>query len=367
MNDILDDLRRILPSDEADEQRLRRNRAVLLQELTRRPAPRGRLALRVGLVATATAAVAGTVTVLALNPAPAPAPMAVTESAPVPISSPTPTDPPAQPTATPAPTTQPAPPPPTVTGVLAQAAQAAASSAVPTSGFRRVEVTETALTQEGHTEDGTSLGDLADPEYVDVATLDTVRWNLYLPMEGDGTWIRQVAGTPTREALWGRIDRATPVPDFSNSIGQASSYLPNWAYYVLRPSRFADLPRDPQALLDLITQERGDDAGWVILHTLCMGYAPADLQAALFEAARLLPDAELLESSAGTAVIEWREPTPEPGKRFRLTIDTETGQVVASDWWWGRASLLLGTPDDIPDLHRELSGTFVDSAPDTAY
>lgn len=372
MNDILDDIRRILPSDEVDEQRINRNKSVLLQELSRRPAPRGRLALRVGLIATAGVAAVGTVSVLALNPMqnPAPAPIAATTAPSVTTQPPATTPPPtSEPTATSEPTTEPVPVPvpPTVASVLAQAANVAASSTVPATGFRRIEITETTLSQVGHAEDGTSLGDLAYPEDVDVATLDTLKWNVYLPVDSDGGWVRELAGNATREALWGRGDRATPVPDLSDSIGNAYTFIPDWAYYVLPPSRFGDLPRDPQALADLIMMERGDDAGWVILHTLAIGYAPADLQAALFDAAQLLPDSELLQSSGSVAVIEWRDPTSESGKRLRLTVDTNTGQVTASDWWWGRASLLLGTPDVIPDIHQEMSGTFVDSAPDTIY
>ena len=363
MNDILDDLRRILPSDEVEEQRINRNRSVLLQELSRRPTPRGRFALRVGLVATAGVATVGTVTVLALNPMqnPAPALIAVTTAPPEVTQAPTST-PVAEPTATAEPTSEPVPEPPTVASVLAQVAAAAASTTVPATGYLRVDEVGTYLWTIGHTADGQSLGDLAEPEDVDVAVRDAYPTALYIPLDGSaGEWAQETTGAVTREGVWGRTDRAYAVPNLP--IGQVSPLRENWLDYLIPQADFASLPRDPRALLDVLQQEHGSDAGWVILHTLRLSYAPADLQAALFGAAQLLPDAELLAADAGTAVIEWSSPE---GRRFRLTINSATSRVTEADWWGGRGTL-LDIPDDVPDIRWTMSFSYVDSAPDIAY
>lgn len=365
MNDILDDIRRILPSGEVDEQRINRNRSVLLQELSRRPAPRGRLALRVGLIATAGVAAVGTVSVLALNPMqnPAPAPIAATTAPSVTTQPPATTPPPtSEPTATSEPTTEPVPVPPTVASVLAQAANVAASSAVPATGFLRVDEVGTYLWTIGHDADGQSLGDLAEPEYVDVAVRDAYPSALYIPLDGSaGEWAQETTGAIYREGVWGRTDRAYPVPDLP--IGHVYRFGENWSAYLIDQAEFNDLPRDPQALLDVLQQERGSDAPWAILHTLRLSYAPADLQSALFGAAQLLPDAELLAADPGTAVIEWTSPE---GRRFRLTIDLATSRVTEADWWSGRPTM-LDIPDDVPDIHWTMSFTYVDSAPDITY
>lgn len=96
------------------------------------------------------------------------------------------------------------------------------------------------------------------------------------------------------------------------------------------------LPRDPQALLDTIRQLENPDRSEAetlesIAAALQTGVAPADLRAALYKAAALIPGVTLvdrqanLDGKAGTAIgIE----DPDRGTRMDIIIDPATGLLI---------------------------------------
>jgi RNA polymerase sigma-70 factor (ECF subfamily) len=96
------------------------------------------------------------------------------------------------------------------------------------------------------------------------------------------------------------------------------------------------LPRDPQALLDTIRQLDNPDRSEAetlesIAAALQTGVVPADLRAALYKAAALIPGVTLvdrqanLDGKAGTAIgIE----DPDRGTRMDIIIDPATGLLI---------------------------------------
>lgn len=133
----------------------------------------------------------------------------------------------------------------------------------------------------------------------------------------------------------------------------------------------ATVTRDPKALLDLIRQ-RTQGAGQspdlealvTIADTLRTGVVPADLRAALFRAAALIPSAVLSDRQAtmdgrtGTAV---GVAVPDSFNREEIVVDPASGQMI------GQRYVLLKAYQGDPagTVHNEMSmrTTVVDSAP----
>ncbi|HEY8473511.1 MAG TPA: CU044_5270 family protein [Natronosporangium sp.] len=112
--------------------------------------------------------------------------------------------------------------------------------------------------------------------------------------------------------------------------------LGNWGSPT--PEFFASLPRDPEELLDQIRTFAADagpspdgEALVIIADTLRTGFVPADLRAALFQAAALIPGVELVDEQAnlngqvGVAVGRYE---PNSGDRQEIIFDPETGMVI---------------------------------------
>jgi hypothetical protein len=104
------------------------------------------------------------------------------------------------------------------------------------------------------------------------------------------------------------------------------------------PEFLAELPRDPQRLLDKIRDFAGDagpsrdgEALVVIADMLRSGIVPGDLRAALFRVAALIPGVELIEEQAnlngqiGVAVGRYESGW---GTRQEIIFDPDTGMVI---------------------------------------
>lgn len=133
----------------------------------------------------------------------------------------------------------------------------------------------------------------------------------------------------------------------------------------------ASLPRDPQKLLDLI-YERTKGAGKTpeleafvtISDGLRMGAVPADLRAAMYKAAALIPGVVMADKQAtvdGRKGIAIGMPLPGGGSRQDIIIDPSTGLVI------GERDILLkdfpGAPSGTVESWTAVKTSVVDSAP----
>jgi RNA polymerase sigma-70 factor (ECF subfamily) len=100
----------------------------------------------------------------------------------------------------------------------------------------------------------------------------------------------------------------------------------------------ADLPRDPQRLLERIRHDAADagpsrdgEALVLIADVLRSGIVPGDVRAALFRAAALIPGVELVDEQAnlngqvGVAVGRYE---PNAGDRQEIIFEPDTGMVI---------------------------------------
>ncbi|WP_394249063.1 CU044_5270 family protein [Arthrobacter pityocampae] len=132
-----------------------------------------------------------------------------------------------------------------------------------------------------------------------------------------------------------------------------------------------DLPRDPQALLDRIyehTKGAGKtpdlEAFETIVESLRTGIIPADLRAAFYQAAALIPGVEVMDRQAtidGRTGIAIGKATPEGGSRQDIIIDPASGLVI------GEQIVILqdypGSPAGVVESWTSVQTTVVDSAP----
>lgn len=148
----------------------------------------------------------------------------------------------------------------------------------------------------------------------------------------------------------------------------ANTFDGEWAGYVISPTDYPNLPRDPHALIDAVSAQLHDPSdtqsvAWRLLYSVSFNVAPADLRAAMWEAVKLLPGSELVSADGDIAVVMWNSAS-EIGKRMQLTFDMSTGDVLQTDWWWPHESE-LGAPRDMSDYQTKISSEIVDWAPPT--
>jgi hypothetical protein len=197
--------------------------------------------------------------------------------------------------------------------------------------------------------DTTSLygGSAVTADGTQVSWQEKTGGQVYVPADRDGEWI------------WNR-EESVPV-EFSSEAAKAEAMklqekapsdmvgiqrAPRGAFYGgeqviiggLSLDEAADLPRDPQALLDVI-QERTKVAGkspeikalGTITAALRTGVIPADLRAAFYKAAALIPGVTVADQQAtidGRTGIAIGIPSPDGGARQETIIDPATGLMI---------------------------------------
>lgn len=218
----------------------------------------------------------------------------------------------------------------------------------------------------------------------DISWQETVSDQLYIPADKEAEWV------------W---DRGERIPLESSSDAQKAAAaevaqlqkggLPNPAVGIQRAPGGAfygnvpmviigtslqdagSLPRDPQALLDLIyertkgknkTPERA--AFVTIADGLRTGAVPADLRAAMYKAAALIPGVVVGDRQAtvdGRTGIAIGLPSPEGTSRDDIIIDPATGMVI------GEQDVLLtdlpSSPAGTVSSWTSVQTSVVDSAP----
>uniref|UniRef100_UPI003F49A47F CU044_5270 family protein n=1 Tax=Paenarthrobacter ureafaciens TaxID=37931 RepID=UPI003F49A47F len=215
---------------------------------------------------------------------------------------------------------------------------------------------------------------------------ETTGGQVYIPANRDGEW---VWNREPRVPLESSSDEAKALAaqmaarDSYRPAGQPSSVgivrAPGGAFYGNEPAAIigtplrdaGNLPKDPRALLDLI-YERTKGAGKTpdseafvtIADGLRTGAVPADVRAALYKAAALIPGVTLTDRQAtidgrtGTAI---GIASPDGASRTDIIIDPATGTVI------GEQSVLLkdypGSPAGTVQGWTSVRTSIVDSAP----
>lgn len=183
------------------------------------------------------------------------------------------------------------------------------------------------------------------------AWLDKTGGQVYVPADRSGTWI------------WNREDRV-PTTFFSEASKAAVAKMqeslakdpgpslvgiqraPRGAFYGSEQTvingiplaKVSSLPKDPRALLNFI-RERTKGAGpssemealITIADTLRTGVIPADVRAALYKAAALIPGVTVVDKQAtlnGKTGVAIGIQSPDGGARQEIIIDPDTGLMI---------------------------------------
>jgi hypothetical protein len=197
--------------------------------------------------------------------------------------------------------------------------------------------------------DTTSLygGSAVTADGTQVSWQEKTGGQVYVPADRDGEWIwNREESVPVEFSSEAAKAEATRLQEKAPSDMVGIQRAPRGAFYGgeqviiggLSLDEAADLPRDPQALLDVI-QERTKVAGkspeikalGTITAALRTGVIPADLRAAFYKAAALIPGVTVADQQAtidGRTGIAIGIPSPDGGARQETIIDPATGLMI---------------------------------------
>ncbi|MDQ0823174.1 hypothetical protein QFZ79_000915 [Arthrobacter sp. V4I6] len=203
---------------------------------------------------------------------------------------------------------------------------------------------------------------------------------VYVPADRDGEWVwNREASVPVEFSSEAAKAEATRLQEKAPDDMVGIQRAPRGAFYGgerviiggMPLDEAAGLPRDPQALLDVI-HERTKGAGkspeikalGTITAALRTGVIPADLRAAFYKAAALIPGVTVADQQAtidGRTGIAIGIPSPDGGTRQETIIDPATGVLI------GERNVLLkdypGFPAGTITTWTSVRTSVVDSAP----
>lgn len=215
-----------------------------------------------------------------------------------------------------------------------------------------------------------------DVTYYQSLTDDT----LYRPADLDDDWVwvrgpQSVYATfgPESKKVADRWSQEAASPDSFESgdllRAEAGTFYQGEKYAGL--DDLDGLPRDPQRLLDYIYRVTADadtspetEAFVYIADRLRIGTVPADLRAAMYEAAALIPGVEFVDKRAtldGRTGVAIGRVEDSRGTRVEIIIDPATGEFI------GDREVLIRDQDGIPagtaQSWTSVTTSVVDSAP----
>lgn len=221
---------------------------------------------------------------------------------------------------------------------------------------------------------------VGDEDGQEVSYLTITNDQLYVPADRTGDWVWKRSISKPYE-FFGKESERIARENYGSVVterGDVGELLqaPEGAFYgspsSTSPSALARLPRDPHQLLNYIYRTTlgagpspDGEALVFIADTLRNGVVPADLRAALFEAAALIPGVEITERQATldgrTGIAIGRE---EPANHIRqdIIIDPQTGLLI------GERQVLLtamfGFPAGTAYAWTAIATSVVSSAPE---
>lgn len=173
--------------------------------------------------------------------------------------------------------------------------------------------------------------------------------------ENARSWLDEIAGgrAPLR-SLGG------PPPPWAGANGEFTL-----------PAFFASMPRDPAEMIEWIRQNQGDpsgeidddlNVGGVLVHLLSTNAGSPEVRAAMYRALALLDGTEIVEGNGSAVTVAFHSSLDESMLLDRtVTIDLETGLVTARTETTGSGSSLVA--DDTPDMRTTYTFTVVDTLP----
>ena len=215
---------------------------------------------------------------------------------------------------------------------------------------------------------------------------ETTGGQVYVPADRDGEWVwNREARVPLEssseeaKALAAKVREAQQAQPEGHPALIGILRAPGGAFYGNEPAviigtplkEASSLPRDPQALLNLIYertkgagQSPGSEAFVTIADGLRTGVVPADLRAALYKAAALIPGVTVTDREAtidGRTGIALGIPTSDGVARTDILIDPVSGLVI------GEQDVLLkdhqGSPAGTVTSWSSVKTSVVNSAP----
>ncbi|WP_375387588.1 CU044_5270 family protein [uncultured Amnibacterium sp.] len=202
--------------------------------------------------------------------------------------------------------------------------------------------------------------------------LATQNGQLYIPADrsDDWVWVRDPA---TVARTFGPASERAARQDAGGGTTEIVR-APEGAFYNGPPQDdgFDALPRDPTRLLNHIYRvtlgagvSRDGEALVFIADALRTGVVPADLRAAMYRAAAMIPGVEITEREANldgrTGIAIGR--TESNGIRQELIIDPQNGRLIGEREVVTRADVIPGFPAGTPMGFTAVTATVVDSAP----
>lgn len=205
---------------------------------------------------------------------------------------------------------------------------------------------------------------------------------LYVPADREDEWVWdlrdpwRVAGTygpRAAEAVaeWQRLESGSEgTPELWRLPGGRDPQNPeNPDATVDDRALYAEMPRDPQQLLDWYRSRSGATGTeadrltvWTAASTLSSNLAPADLRAAIFEALALIDGVRITSRDGDLITFEFTAQDGDWTRTTTFTLDTEDARITAlTDRSLPAAGSVV--PDTVPDEQRTVTVTVVDAAP----
>jgi RNA polymerase sigma-70 factor (ECF subfamily) len=173
--------------------------------------------------------------------------------------------------------------------------------------------------------------------------LDTYTEELFVPGDPDREWVLRRSPRVPYRPVDAELAEPYGLPEFEGFTERARGggffgepVTPSWQ--TPTAALLADLPRDPERLLQRIRHDAADagpsrdgEALVLIADVLRSGVVPGGLRAALFRAAALIPGVELVDEQAnlngqvGVAVGRYE---PNSGHRQEIIFEPDTGMVI---------------------------------------
>lgn len=205
---------------------------------------------------------------------------------------------------------------------------------------------------------------------------------LYVPADREDEWVWDLSAPWTVGDMWG--ERAAEAAQVWQRLEQDPGDTPSiWRLPGGRDPQnpenpdatldgreeFAEMPREPQALLDWFRERSGQTgaaadaaAVWAMTSTLSTSLAPAELRAVMFQALALVDGVQVEDPAAKLATFTFSAAGGDWVRTTTFTLDTERSLITElSD-----VSLPAGdsiVPAGVPDEHRVVRVTIVDEAP----
>lgn len=366
--DILDSVRELAPAEQPHEAHLAAARAKLHRAIadaapargttrTRRPATRRRARWRWagGITAAAAAVATGIVVAGALIPV-------------------DPSDPGVPPVL--------APPAATAAELLNRTAATAAAAGPDLAGGQYLRIDETASFTQYAIEDAATgqLAPMGNRSNAMAAFVTSRTTHLYVPADRDDEWVWDQRSPWSVTASYGeRADEAIAVwraqdhgdtPDLWRLPGGRAPESTEAPDATLDERElFAEMPRDPQALLEWLRARTGASGAqadrqvvWTLANSLTTTLAPAELRTAMFRALALVDGIHVDHGDDDTTTFSFAAADGDWTRTTTFTVDDARALVTGLT----DASVPAGesiVPANLPDEQRRVSVTIVDDAP----